>query len=41
MERNIEDHGRMGSNMEKDCFIVKKEMFGKKEFGKMEKEPNG
>ena len=41
MEGNIKEIGKMGSNMEKDFFICHQKIFGKKEFGIMEKELNG
>ena len=41
MEKNIKDIGKMGNNMEKDCYIVLKIKLGEKEYGKMEKGLNG
>ena len=38
MEKSIKDIGKMGNNMVKEKFIILKKIFGKKEFGKMEKE---
>ena len=40
-EKNIKDIGKMGNNMEKDCYIVLKIKLGEKESGKMAKGLNG
>ena len=39
--KNIKDIGKMGNNMEKDCYIVLKIKLGEKGYGKMEKGLNG